>query len=676
MAERVGKSVRAAALAGIAMLALAGPWAATQFIAHVFSYQNALGAPVLKLGAARVYSPMAIFDWNDRLRAHYPRPFAVAGLIMLLGFTAAGGALWLFVRLTDAQRIFGAKAWAQRADVVAAGLLAKAGLVLGRFEEDLLCAHPDGHFLLIGPSRKGKGRSHVVPTLLTWPHSALVTDLKGELAQGDPRHSFPGTAGFRSKLGPTLCFAPTRAGSARWNPLFEVRRGDHEVADVQNLVACLMGQDGPSNADPFWDRAAAAIIVGVILHVLYAEPIERKTLAVVRDKLANLKQVAHEMRTTLHRRNPLTNTPEVHPEVLQAANKFLEEEDKLQSSIRATAHSYFGIFADPIVAENTASSDFRLHNLVAGPRPMTLYLQPPPHDLTRFMPTLRFIVEMAGRTLMADQAATLRGQRKRHELLLLLDEFPLLGRSKFIEDTMGAMAGYGLKAYLVCQSPNHIRGTYGRDNTIVDNCHIVAAFGTQEPASAEWISALAGKVFDTIEQVSRRRTSKVFDDPTTITKREEERALISAKEIQSLPASEQLIFVQGCKTIRAKKIAYDQEPVFKTRLLPFAENRGGLTTSHDWSDVLPLGRLEQTGRGTTRVRPVVSREGDPRQGELPLSLSEQASAGLRHPPPPNPPPSPPPQPPASDAPPPASDRPVGEAAPDENQKRRRPRLGG
>lgn len=673
MVEQNQVVLRFAALAGIGLLAISGPWIATHFVADIFGHQKALGAPLLSFGDTRLYSPFAIFEWNERFRAHYPRPFAVAGLILCAGFAAAGAALWLFVTVTRAKRAFGVKAWATRADVMAAGLMAKHGLVLGRFGRDILCAKPDGHFLLIGPSRKGKGRSHVVPTLLTWPNSALVTDLKGELAHGDVRHHFAGTAGFRARLGPTLCFAPTKADSAKWNPLFEVRRGDHEVADVQNLVACLMGQDGPNHADPFWDRAAAAIIIGVILHVLYAEPIERKTLAVVREKLANLKQVAQEMRTTLHRRNPITGVPEVHPEVLQAANKFLEEEDKLQSSIRATAHSYFGIYADPIVAANTSTSDFRLHDLVAGPHPMTLYLQPPPHDLTRFMPTLRFIVEMAGRTLMADQTTTLRGQRKRHDLLLMLDEFPLLGRSKFLEDTLGAMAGYGLKAYLVCQSPNHIRGVYGRDNTIVDNCHIIAAFGTQEPASAEWISGLAGKVFDTVEQTSRKRVPKLLEDPTTVTKREEERALISPKDLQALPANDQLIFVQGHKTIRAKKIAYDQERVFKARLAPFAENRNGLTTSHDWIDVKPLGRLEQSGRGTTRVRPV-----DPQQGELPLSISERALAGVRPPPPPPPPQSDPER--KEAAPPQGEDAPAAAAndstPADDTPARRRPRLGG
>lgn len=38
---------------------------------------------------------------------------------------------------------------------------------------------------------------------------------------------------------------------------------------------------------------------------------------------------------------------------------------------------------------------------------------------------------------------------------------------------LGAMAGYGLKAYLVCQSLNHITRAYGRDNVILDNVHVV-----------------------------------------------------------------------------------------------------------------------------------------------------------------------------------------------------------
>ena len=37
------------------------------------------------------------------------------------------------------------------------------------------------HVLTYAPTRSGKGVGLVIPTLLSWPHSALIADLKGEL---------------------------------------------------------------------------------------------------------------------------------------------------------------------------------------------------------------------------------------------------------------------------------------------------------------------------------------------------------------------------------------------------------------------------------------------------------------------------------------------------------------
>ncbi len=198
-------------------------------------------------------------------------------------------------------------------------------------------------------------------------------------------------------------FAPTRADSASFNPLFEVRRGANEVRDVQNIVEIIVDPAGDGRQQDFWDRSAKQILVGVILHVLYAEPLHRKTLAVVREKLRDLDKTCEEMRATLHRRNPETNVPEVHPEVLHAAESFLASEERLQSGVEATAESFFGLFADPIVAEKTASSDFRIADLMCGERPVTLYLQPPPSDAARLMPLMRLVLNQIARALMESQ---------------------------------------------------------------------------------------------------------------------------------------------------------------------------------------------------------------------------------------------------------------------------------
>src|SRR5256712_5786352 len=49
-----------------------------------------------------------------------------------------------------------------------------------------------GNTLIVGPTRSGKGLL-AVSQLLSWKHSAVVNDIKGEL--------FHATAGYRSTLG-------------------------------------------------------------------------------------------------------------------------------------------------------------------------------------------------------------------------------------------------------------------------------------------------------------------------------------------------------------------------------------------------------------------------------------------------------------------------------------------
>jgi type IV secretion system protein VirD4 len=380
---------------------------ATQFVASVFHHQRALGAPLWAHGGQAIYPPWAVVSWARTWGADYRRPFAVAGLFVLggIGFGVVG-----VVAIARAQERFdtrvaphGVSAWANFDDVAEAGLFAAQGVILGSFHEEVLCYDGPGHQLLVGATRSGKGRSHVIPTLLAWPESALVLDIKSELAFGDARLGFPGTAGFRETLGPVLCFAPTQAHSCAFNPLFEVRRGVDEVRDVQNIVEIIVDPAGDGRPQDFWDRSAKAVLVGVILHVLYAEPLARKNFAVVREKLRDLDATANLMRSTLHRINPVTGKPEVHPEVLHAAESYLAGEDRLKSGVKATAESFFGIFADPLVAEKTAKSDFRIADLMAFDRPVTVYLQPPPSDAQRLMGLMRLVINQIGRGLMEDQ---------------------------------------------------------------------------------------------------------------------------------------------------------------------------------------------------------------------------------------------------------------------------------
>lgn len=581
----------AAISAGGAISIAALVWAST-FIGEAFDHQRALGRPFVSIGDLRLYRPWGVIEWSARWASIYPKPFAIARFIALTGFVAACVVIAAILRRGRAMKPFAKDAWGGFADAAEGGLFARAGVVLGKLDGEILCYEGPEHQLLIGASRSGKGRGHVVPTLLAWPQSALVLDVKGELDCGDTRHGFPGTSGFRAELGSVLRFAPTQVHSHRFNPLFEVRRGANEIRDIQNIVEALVHPHGePRGAELFWNNKGKDIITGVIIHVLYHEALERKTFAVVREKLRDLDRTAEEMRLTLHRLSPTTTQPEVHPEVLHAAESYLSSEERLRSGVKATAESFFGMFADPLVAEKTSTSDFRIGDLMCGERPVTLYLQPPPSDAPRLMPLMRLFINLAARSLMEDQTHDGQGREKKHRLLMLLDEFPQLGRLDFFEKMMGAMAGYGVKVYLVCQSLNHIIKAYGRDNVILDNAHIVTSFSAADPETAKRVSDMAGEVWEVRPTESEQRPRGLFSKKGSITYREERRPLMLPGDVRSLPRDEQLIFVAGAKPIRAKKLRFDQEPIFASRLRPPAPRAEPPPVEHDWINVRPLGRL-------------------------------------------------------------------------------------
>jgi type IV secretion system protein VirD4 len=202
------------------------------------------------------------------------------------------------------------------------------------------------------------------------------------------------------------------------------------------------------------------------------------------------------------------------------------------------------------------------------------------------------------------------------------------------------LAGYGLKAYLVCQSLNHLIRAYGRDNVILDNCHVVTAFAAADMETAKRIAEMAGEVWEVRPQESVQRPHAILGPRKgSITYREERRPLLLPGDVRQLKRDEQLVFVSGAKPLKTKKLRFDQEAVLALRLRRASKDRVTLSTLHDWENVAPLGVLPAERKPAVRSsRP--SADPAPRdQGDLfahadgrPMTISERASVGLRPPP--------------------------------------------
>ncbi|TIO30606.1 MAG: conjugal transfer protein TraG, partial [Mesorhizobium sp.] len=153
--------------------------------------------------------------------------------------------------------------------------------------------------------------------------------------------------------------------------------------------------------------------------------------------------------------------------------------------------SFLGLYRDPTVAAATSSCDWRIADLVDGERPLSLYLVVPPSDISRTKPLVRLILNQIGRRLTERLEGDPKKSRK-HQLLMMLDEFPALGRLDFFETALAFMAGYGIRSYLIAQSLNQVSKAYGENNAILDNCHVRIAFSSNDERTAKRISDALG----------------------------------------------------------------------------------------------------------------------------------------------------------------------------------------
>ncbi|MFZ5610293.1 MAG: conjugal transfer protein TraG [Pseudomonadota bacterium] len=566
----------------VSLVALGFIWAATQWTAWRLGFQPQLGAPATDILGWPIYPPWSFFVWWYFYDAYAPRVFVEGATIAGSGGIAAIGiAIFLSVlRAREARDVttYGSARWAERRDVESSGLLASDGVVLGRFENHYLRHDGPEHVLCFAPTRSGKGVGLVVPSLLTWPGSAIVHDIKGE--------NWQLTAGWRARFTRTILFDPTNPNSAAYNPLLEVRRGDSEVRDVQNVADILVDPEGLLERRNHWEKTSHSLLVGAILHVLYAEA--DKTLAGVAAFLSDPGRPIEVTLAAMMRTPHLGDRP--HPVVAQAARELLNKSENERSGVLSTAMSFLGLYRDPVVAKVTSRCDWRIRDLVSGGRPTTLYLVVPPSDISRTKPLVRLVLNQIGRRLTEE----LNTDGKRHRLLLMLDEFPALGRLDFFESQLAFMAGYGLKAFLIAQSLNQIEKAYGQNNAILDNCHVRVSFATNDERTAKRVSDALGTATEmrAMKNYAGHRLSPWLGH-LMVSRQETARPLLTPGEIMQLPPDDEIVLVSGAPPVRGKKARYYTDPQIKTRILSPPKLMAEPTVSKelqadDWSGRAPV----------------------------------------------------------------------------------------
>ena len=287
-----------------------------------------------------------------------------------------------------------------------------------------------------------------------------------------------------------------------------------------------------------------------------------------------------------------------HPVIASAARELLNKSDNERSGVLSTAMSFLGLYRDPVIAEITRRCDWRIADIVGGKRPSTLYLVVPPSDINRTKPLIRLLLNQIGRRLTED----LQAKGGRHRLLLMLDEFPALGRLDFFESALAFMAGYGLKAFLIAQSLNQIEKAYGPNNSILDNCHVRVSFATNDERTAKRVSDALGTATEmkAMKNYAGHRLSPWLGH-LMVSRSETARPLLTPGEVMQLPPADEIVMLAGTPPIRAKKARYYEDVRFRNRLLPPPTPTRGSAVQHDDWTALPVPAPQESSGGSAAI---------------------------------------------------------------------------
>ena len=576
---------------GLVLAVVAVSTAATQFVAHRLGYHPQLGVPWF----GHVYAPWSWASWMQApwaANAKATFAYLTSGLMV----TTAGGLL-LGLAASNARRrtprqhadVHGsARLMTGAAELRRTGLLARkgkphAGIYVGGWTDPRDRIHylrHDGpeHAIVIAPTRSGKGVGNILPTLLSWPASALVYDEKGEL--------WALTAGWRSGDGgnTVIRWEPGAvSGSAGFNVLDEVRLGTvHEVSDAQNIsqMVCDPNGDGIEGKD-HWGKTSFDLLAAVFLHVMYKAR-AAGTTAGFADVAFALSDPAEDSKALWEAmlRNRWGAGGTVHLVVAAAGRDQLDRPEKERGSVLSSAKIYLTLFKDPIVAANTKRSDFRLIDLMNAARPVSLYVVTRGADKERLRPLVRLLLTMAMRELTGVELTYRDGQAlmpHRHRMLMLLDEFPSLGRLQVVQDALPKCAGYGIKAFLAAQNREQMFQAYGQWQSITGNCHVRIVYAPNEWETAEWVSHVVGQATIVKEDVTESGTRHGALNNVSRTYHEVGRPLLTPDEIMRLrkprkddegrivESGEMMVFLAGETPIKGTQLLYFIDPVFSVR---------------------------------------------------------------------------------------------------------------
>jgi type IV secretion system protein VirD4 len=486
-------------------------------------------------------------------------------------------AILIVAILHKKKSLFGNAKFASWRDVVKMGMSKPGGIIIGKLKGKYIYYLGDAFVALFAPTRSGKGVSFVIPNLLLWRHSIVNTDFKLE--------NFSITSKFRLLCGQEVyLFSPFTEDmkTHRYNPLGYVRDGAFSVSDILSIAEIIYPTDiGDATARHF-AGLSQNLFLGLSLYIKHTEGLPF-TIGEV------LRQSDGRGRTLDEHLTDIVETREDLPEsCISALNKFLsEDKTRGQANVLSSFNAPLNNWKNPIFDAATSANDFDLRDL--RKKKMTIYVGITPD----YIPVSGQILNLFFSHLinLNTKEEPKRNRALKYKCLLLMDEFPAMGRSGIIARSNSYFASYGLQLATIVQNKAQILAPvpegYGKDigATLIKNHEIQTVF-TPEGDDAEDLSKHLGDT--TVKSKSIQRTTGKGGRTTSTN--QARRRLMLPQELQEMPDEDQIIKVRGKRSIYCNKIQYYNDPNFMNRLKSVSPSlrkyKGKMPNKEQFEDII------------------------------------------------------------------------------------------
>ena len=460
--------------------------------------------------------------------------------------------------------VHGDARYATQADMRRAGLFKRAGVVLGKTNAPIgarpVIFDDNESVLAVMPTGIGKTSGVVIPTILSYQGSLIITDLKGEIGKA--------TAGFRSQFSEVYTFRLNGEPTHKINLLDFIRwETDYQTRDIDRLASAYFPPVKNYFEDAPRDLLSALIEVA---HRLPDLPTTMHTIWLLinptvfyKDANGNFKDSSEHQfsgKAIAHYFKQLTtDAPDLSDGTTRILNRFADMPYKQLQGVVDGLNKALTPFRDPLVDRATCATDMDLKAI--RKKRMTLYFELSANEYKTYAPLIRVYYEFI-QDLLVEHLPT---EDEPLNLLFIYDEFANLGEMHEFSRFISLCRQYQIQVMAIVQGLSQLESVYKEQkNTLVSAFKKQLFSVVNDLETGDYISKRSGTRTSGTESYSGDRFNE--GSRARVSSGQVSEQLVKHFETFLFAKGKALLFAESMRPAAITILQSWKDPVFKKRL--------------------------------------------------------------------------------------------------------------